>query len=85
MNPPKITLQPFAGRANENVRGWLSTIEDSLHESSVPRDNWTYYVTLMFRDAAQHWYHAHKTANNDQAPRWDVLRAESTGLLRQYV
>ena len=75
MNPPKITLQPFSGRANENVRGWLSTIEDSLHESLVPRDNWTYYVAPMLQDSAQHWYHARKAANNDQAPRWDTLRA----------
>ncbi len=27
INPPKITLQLFSGRTNENVRGWLSTVK----------------------------------------------------------
>jgi len=35
----------------------------------------------MFCDAAQHWYHARKTANNNQAPRWDILR---TALLEHF-
>jgi hypothetical protein len=74
LDPPEITLSSFSGKASENIRVWISIMEDSLCVTQVPRENWSCYAAAMLRDTAAHWYYAKKMANNGQTLPWDVLR-----------
>ncbi len=51
-NPPRTTIQPFSGRANENVTAWISLVEDAFDTGQVPKDQWTRYAAQYFRVAA---------------------------------
>ena len=73
-NPPRTTVQPFSGRANENVTAWISLVEDTFDAGQVPKDQWTRYAAQYFREAALSWYHGQKKGNQDRAPYWDDLK-----------
>lgn len=72
--PPRIVLQPFTGKTNENVQAWVGMAEDALTASQVPRDHWTFMVAQALREPALTWYYAQKQANQGRAPHWDNLR-----------
>jgi hypothetical protein len=73
-DPPRMTLQPFAGKKNENVQAWIGLAEDMLTASQVHWDNWTYMVAQSLREPALTWYYAQKQANHNSAPTWDNLK-----------
>jgi hypothetical protein len=74
LSAPRMTLQPFSGRQNENVQAWISLAEEALTTSQVPKDLWTYVVVQSLREAATTWYIAKKRKNNDQTLPWDDMK-----------
>jgi hypothetical protein len=74
LTPLRMTLQPFSGKANENVQSWLGMIEDVLTASRVPRENWTYLAAQVLREPALTWYFARKRANQNRVLHWDELK-----------
>jgi hypothetical protein len=71
---PRMALQPFAGKTNENVQVWIGMAEDALTASQVPRDNWTFMVAQSLREPALTWYYAQKQASQGCAPHWDDMK-----------
>jgi hypothetical protein len=69
-----MTLQPFAGKQNENVQAWIGLAEDTLTASQVHQDNWTYMVAQSLCEPALTWYYAQKQSNHNSAPTWDNLK-----------
>ncbi|KAN0139598.1 hypothetical protein V8E53_002627 [Lactarius tabidus] len=74
LSAPRMTLQPFSGRQNENVQAWISLAEEALTASQVLKDLWTYVVVQSLREAAATWYIARKRENNDQTLPWDDMK-----------
>jgi hypothetical protein len=74
LTPPRMALQPFAGKTNENVQVWIGMAEDALTASQVPRDNWTFMVAQSLREPALTWYYAQKQASQGRAPHWDDMK-----------
>ncbi|KAH9012046.1 hypothetical protein EDB84DRAFT_1436598 [Lactarius hengduanensis] len=72
--PPRLSLQPYAGKGDENLQAWLNTAEDALRDMSHPRDRWTVAIAPYFREQALVWYQATRVENNHQAPHWDDLK-----------
>ena len=72
--PPRMMLQPFAGKQTENVQAWIGMAEDAFIASHVHPDERTYMVAQSLRNPALTWYFGQKIANNNQAPAWDDLK-----------
>src|ERR1700761_5230323 len=65
LSAPRMTLQPFSGKGDENVQAWITLAEEALTASQVPRDHWTYVVVQSLRGAASTWYLAKRKENHD--------------------
>lgn len=74
LSAPQMTLQPFSGKPNENVKAWLVLAEEALTGSDVPKDHWTYVVVQALRDAASTWYIAKRQENQNRTPNWDEMK-----------
>jgi hypothetical protein len=74
LSAPRMTLQPFYGKPNENIQAWLILAEEALTASDVPKDHWTYVVVQSLRGAASTWYIAKQQENNDKTPDWDEMK-----------
>jgi hypothetical protein len=74
LSTPRMTLQTFSGKQDENVQAWISLAEEALTASQVPKDLWTYVVVQSLRDGAATWYIVKKHKNNDQTLPWDDMK-----------
>ncbi|KAG7450070.1 uncharacterized protein BT62DRAFT_622295 [Guyanagaster necrorhizus] len=71
----RIDLPIFKGTHSENVRAWLSILDDQLSTSHIAVADRTVSASGLLRDNAQTWYLALKRANNDCPLSWDDFRA----------
>ena len=74
LSAPRMTLQPFSGKGDENVQAWITLAEEALTASQVPRDHWTYVVVQSLRGAASTWYLAKRKENHDVTPPWSEMK-----------
>ncbi len=70
-----IDLPVFKGTHNENIRAWLSILDDQLSASHITVADHTISASGLLRDNAQTWYLALKQANNDRPLSWDDFHA----------
>ena len=74
LSAPQMTLQPFSGKPNGNVKVWLVLAKEALTGSDVPKDHWTYVVVQALRDVASTWYIAKQQENQNRTPNWDEMK-----------
>ncbi|KAK0498794.1 hypothetical protein EDD18DRAFT_1375962 [Armillaria luteobubalina] len=67
----RIDLPVFKGTRNENIRAWLSILDDQLSASHIAVADRTVSASGLLHDNGQTWYLALKQTNNDRPLSWD--------------
>jgi len=69
----KTSMPVFKGTYLEDVRSWMSIVEDQLRLHNVPYAEWAIAASSSLKDEALSWYIELKKTNGDRAPTWTQL------------